>query len=100
MPIAYHLEEEEENESFSTLSATILGASEVIFSGLGKQNPELIVCDSSDSILLIKEVGTNAVLSILGEAGKKEEIKKDMDDMISEIDVIEKASEIKEVLEK
>lgn len=100
IPIAYHLKDEEENESFSTLSATILGASEVILSGLEKQNPELITCDSPDSVLLIKEVGTNAVLSILGGEGKEEDIKKDMEEMISEIDVIEKASEIKEVLEK
>ncbi len=51
-------------------------------------------------MLLIKEVGTNAVLSVLGEGDQTEKIKSDMNDMISEIDVIEKASEIKEVLEK
>ncbi|MBS3816382.1 MAG: roadblock/LC7 domain-containing protein [Candidatus Thermoplasmatota archaeon] len=100
IPIAFHLQDEEENESFSTLSATILGASEVIFSGFEKKNPNIIACDSKDSVLLIKEVGTNAVLSMMGDSDKKEEMIEDINEMVSEIDVIEKASEMKEVLEK
>lgn len=100
VPIAFHLENEEENESFSTLSATILGASEVIFSSFEKENPELIVCNSDDSTLLISEVGTNAVLSVLGDSDRKEEMIEDMKEMVSEIETAEKGSEMKEVLKK
>ncbi len=100
VPIASYLEKQEENESFSTLSATILGASEVIFSGFEKQNPDFIVGNSKDSVLLIREVGANAVLSVLGDSDSKDQMIEDMEEMVSEIDVLEKASEIKEVLEK
>ncbi len=98
VPIAFHLENVEENESFSTLSATILGAGEVIFSSFEKANPELILGSSKDSVLLIQEVGANAVLSILGDSDKKEEIKNEMDEIISEIEKFEDDSEMKEVL--
>ncbi len=100
IPIASYLKKEEEDESFSTLSATILGASEVIFSAFEKQNPDFIIGNSEDSVLLVREVGANTVLSVLGDSSNKEEMIKDMEEMVSEIDVLEKASEIKEVLEK
>lgn len=100
IPIVSHLKNDDENESFSTLSATILGASEVIFSSFEKQNPDFIVGNSEDSVLLVREVGTNTVLSVLGDSENKEEMIQDMEEMVSEIDILEKASEIKEVLEK
>jgi len=77
-----------------------MGASEVIFSSFEKNNPGLIVANSDDSVLLIKEMGTNAVLSVIGGADKKDELIDKLDEIIEEIDVLEKASEIKEVLEK
>nr|AGF92968.1 hypothetical protein FLSS-6_0023 [uncultured organism] len=100
VPIASYMEREEENESFSTLSATIFGASEVIFSGFEKKNPNLVMGDSDDTVLLIRELGTNAVLSMLGDAEHKEELIDKIDEMVSEIDILQKASEIKEVLKK
>ncbi|MFW6196608.1 MAG: roadblock/LC7 domain-containing protein [Thermoplasmatota archaeon] len=100
IPIASYLDKPEQSESFSTLSATIMGASEVIFSSFEKSNPDLITANSGDSILMIKEMGTNAVLSVIGDLEKKNELKDKIDEIIEEIDVLEKASEIKEVLEK
>ncbi len=100
VPIAFYIRNEDENESFSTLSATILGAAEVIFSSFEKKNPDLIVCDSDDSTLLIKEVGANAVLAVLGDSDMKEEIKKELDEMISDIETLERTFEIREVLKK
>lgn len=90
----------EQSESFSTLSATIMGASEVIFSSFEKNNPNLITANSNGSVLLIKEMGTNAVLSLIGDLDKKEKMIDMIDEIVEEIDVLEKASEIKEVLEK
>lgn len=77
-----------------------MGASEVIFSSFEKNNPGMITANSDDSVLLIKEMGTNAVLSLIGDLDKKEEMIDMIDEIIEEIDVLEKASEIKEVLEK
>lgn len=100
IPIASFLNKPEQSESFSTLSATIMGASEVIFSSFEKNNPDLITANSDNSVLLIKEMGTNAVLSLIGDLDKKEEMIDMIDEIVEEIDVLEKASEIKEVLEK
>lgn len=100
IPIASYLDKPEQSESFSTLSATIMGASEVIFSSFENNNPDLISARSEDSILMIKEMGTNAVLSVIGDSDKKDELMDKIDEIIEEIDVLEKASEIKEVLEK
>ncbi len=100
IPIASYLDKPEQSESFSTLSATIMGASEVIFSSFEKSNPGLITAKSEGSILMIKEMGTNAVLSVIGDLDKKDELIERIDEIIEEIDVLEKASEIKEVLEK
>ena len=100
IPIASYLDKPEQSESFSTLSATIMGASEVIFSSFERNNPDHISAKSEGSILIIKEMGTNAVLSVIGDSDKKDELMDKIDEIIEEIDVLEKASEIKEVLEK
>jgi len=77
-----------------------MGASEVIFSSFEKNNPGLITAKSDEAVLLIKEMGTNAVLSVIGDLDQKDELVDKIDEIIEEIDVLEKASEIKEVLEK
>ncbi|MEF8832459.1 MAG: hypothetical protein V5A66_02945 [Candidatus Thermoplasmatota archaeon] len=97
IPIASHLENEKENESFSTLSATILGAGEVIFSGLEKENPEVIVGHSANSLLLIKGVDTDMALSLLGDSDKEEKLKKDMDELVSKMNELSETFEIEGV---
>jgi predicted regulator of Ras-like GTPase activity (Roadblock/LC7/MglB family) len=46
IPIAWHLPDESSLETFATLSATILGASEVVYSGLGKAVPNRVTIES------------------------------------------------------
>lgn len=89
MPIASHLEDERISESFSTLSATILGANEVIFSEFEREDPELITGESEDTLLLIKEVDSNTVLSVLVDSEEKEEMVEKMEEIISDIDFFE-----------
>ncbi|MFP4142299.1 MAG: roadblock/LC7 domain-containing protein [Thermoplasmata archaeon] len=89
VPIASHLKDEEITESFSTLSATILGANEVIFSEFEKEEPELITGESADTVLLIKEVDSNTVLSVLTDSGMKDEMIDKMEGIISEIGFFE-----------
>lgn len=98
VPIASHLEDERISESFSTLSATILGANEVIFSEFEREEPEIITGKSADTVLLIKEVDSNTVLSVLADSDGKEEMIKKMEEIISEIDFFE-ASDLTEVKE-
>jgi len=98
IPIASHLEDEKISESFSTLSATILGANEVIFSEFERKEPELITGQSEDSILLIKEVDPNTVLSVLADSDNKEKMIEKMDEIISEIDFFE-PSDIRRITE-
>ncbi|MBS3781039.1 MAG: roadblock/LC7 domain-containing protein [Candidatus Thermoplasmatota archaeon] len=100
VPIASHLKKEEENESFSTLSATMLGASEVIFSGFEREDPDFIVGYSDDSVLLIKEVGSNTVLSILGDSDKEKEMMEEMEEMASKLSELEETFKTMEVLKK
>lgn len=94
IPIASHLKEEKEHESFSTLSATILGAGEVIFSGFEKKNPDFIVSHSDDTVLLIKGVNRDMALSLLGNSAKEKEMKKDMEEMVSKIGELSEDFEI------
>lgn len=95
VPIVSHVKKERENESFSTLSATMLGAGEVVFSGFEKQKPDFVVGHSDDSVLLIKGVGPDMALSILGDCDREKEIKKDMEEMVSKIDELSDFSEIR-----
>jgi predicted regulator of Ras-like GTPase activity (Roadblock/LC7/MglB family) len=46
VPLAWHMPDESALETFATLSATILGASEVVYSGLGQQPPRRVTIES------------------------------------------------------
>lgn len=91
IPIASFLEKQEKSESFSALSATILGASEVIFSSFGKNDPKVIEVSAGDSLLLITGVDKNSVLSSLGEVEAKESIKNKLIDLATEIVEVKKS---------
>ncbi len=78
IPLATKMEKQEKNESFSALSATILGASDVIFASFDKSEPQIVEVSSDEDILLIKGVGKNAVLSLLGETSEKNKLMKDL----------------------
>lgn len=70
IPIANDMETKEQHESFSTLSATILGASEVIFSSFEKDDPGHVVIDSDGTVLVIQPVREDTVLSVMGSEEK------------------------------
>lgn len=57
-------------DTFSTLSATILGASEVIYSGLGKEKPNTVVAESDGGVFLATPLSAKTLLTILGKADK------------------------------
>ncbi len=90
IPIATCIKKKDRSESFSALSATVLGASEVILSGLGKNRPELIEIDAGDSVLLIKELDRNSVLSLLGDSREVNYLKEILYEIDSKINNIKK----------
>ncbi len=65
-----------------------MGASEVIFSGLDKKSPEIIVIESESSIMFIKGMGRSSVLSLLGNLDKKEELKEKLLEIEAKIEEI------------
>lgn len=93
IPIAHIVEKEGEHESFSTLSATILGASEVIFSSMENDEPGNILVDSDDALLVIKGIDDERVLSLMGDTDDREELLKMIDDIRKTIEEIKEEKE-------
>lgn len=88
IPLAYELPDGVHIDAFSTLSATILGASEVIYSGLGKTVPQRVMIESNGTNYIAMGVGPKALLVAMSSA-----------DSTSLVINIEKAAgRIKEVL--
>lgn len=65
IPLAYELPNGAHVDVFSTLSATMLGASEVIYSGLGKQIPHRIVVESKEGTYMATGAGPKALLAAM-----------------------------------
>ena len=72
IPIAYDAPEGSHMDTFSTLSATILGASEVIYSGLKKEKPEMVLARSPSGTLIARPIGVKALLVVLGDRPPEE----------------------------
>ncbi len=75
-------------ETFATLSATILGASEVVYSGLGFKVPNLVIIEGNDGTFVARGVTSKAILVLVA--------KKDQSELIDLLD--KTADEIREVL--
>ena len=53
VPIAWHLPDESIMETFATLSATIIGASEVVYTGMGKEAPQRVTIESGKGVTFV-----------------------------------------------
>jgi predicted regulator of Ras-like GTPase activity (Roadblock/LC7/MglB family) len=62
MPLAYELPDGVHIDAFSTLSATILGASEVIYSGLGRKPPQRVMIEANGINYIATGLGPKALL--------------------------------------
>ncbi len=65
IPLAYELPKGVHIDAFSTLSATILGASEVIYSGLGKTTPQRVMIEANGTNYIAMGVGPKALLVVM-----------------------------------
>ncbi len=59
-------------DTFSTLSATILGASEVIYSGLGKDKPKTVIAESNGGTYITTPLSPKTLLTILSKTPRDE----------------------------
>ena len=65
-PIAWHLPPGMSAETIATLSATIFGASEVIFTGSGWDKPNKVVVETSPrSSMVIRGLGRKAIFVLM-----------------------------------
>ena len=62
VPLAYILPEESHVDNFGTMAATLLGALDVIYSGLHKESPSRVVVDAGASVLIAQKVTEGAFL--------------------------------------
>lgn len=56
-------------ETFATLSATLLGASEVVYTGLNKGAPKRVIVQSEDGTLVAMGLSKKALLVVMGAKG-------------------------------
>ena len=68
VPIAWHIPDGASAETIATLSATIFGASEVIYSGLGKEKPHKVTVESgADGVFTTRSLGQKALLVMMSQ---------------------------------
>ena len=70
-PIAWNIPDEAIVESFSTLSATIMGASEVIYRGLNREIPKKIIIESGGGTSIIIGISPKMLLVALSTTRDK-----------------------------
>ena len=89
IPIAWELPENIHMETFSTLSATILGASDVVCSSLDKESPQRVIIQSKGNVIVLTGLGSKALLVAMAPTA-------DTDKLVKGVD--ESAHKIREVL--
>lgn len=72
IPIAWNLPENVHVENFATLSATLMGASEVIYTGMNRGPPRRVVVESENGTLIASGVGSKAFLVVLSSSRNDE----------------------------
>ncbi|MFQ5911209.1 MAG: roadblock/LC7 domain-containing protein [Thermoplasmata archaeon] len=88
VPIAWNIPEDVHVETFATLSATLLGASEVVYTGLNRGAPRRVIVQSDDGTLVAVGLSKKALLVAMGS--------KDDDKVFEGVD--DAAKRIREVL--
>jgi predicted regulator of Ras-like GTPase activity (Roadblock/LC7/MglB family) len=85
VPIAWNMASEAHVETFATLSATILGASEVVYADLGRVPPKHIFIESQDGTFIATPLGTKALLVGMSKTRKGQDLMASMDKVVSTV---------------
>ncbi len=72
IPIVWNIPDGVHLETFATLSATILGASEVVFTGMNKNPPKRVVVETERENLMAVSLGPKALLVVIGPSSAEE----------------------------
>ena len=72
IPIAWVTPQGTPMENFAALSATLLGASEVIYSGVSKAPPNRVVVESNDGVLVVTGLGQKAFVVAMFQTSTQE----------------------------
>jgi len=72
IPIAWVMSNESQVETIATLCATILGAADVVYGGLGKPRTQSVVMRSNGDTILITSLSAKALI-VLGSSTMDEE---------------------------
>lgn len=81
-PIAWHLPNGTSAETIATLSATIFGASEVIYTGHGWDKPRKITIEADElGTLISRSLGSKAILVLMSKKMEKAELDKKAKDV-------------------
>ena len=74
-PIAWHLPNGTSAETIATLSATIFGASEVIYTGHGWEKPRKVTIEAGDQgTFITRSLGNKAILVLMSKSLNKAEL--------------------------
>ncbi|MCK5547917.1 MAG: roadblock/LC7 domain-containing protein [Thermoplasmata archaeon] len=68
IPIVWNLPEDVHLETFATLTATILGASEVVCTGLNKKAPKRVIVETDNGNIIAMSLGVKALLVIMSDS--------------------------------
>ena len=72
VPIAWVTPQGTPVENLAALSATLLGASEVIYSGVSKPPPNRVVVESGDGVLVVAGLGQKAFVVAMFQSSGSE----------------------------
>jgi predicted regulator of Ras-like GTPase activity (Roadblock/LC7/MglB family) len=80
-PIAWHLPDGTSAETIATLSATIFGASEVIYTGHGWDKPKKVTIEADEQgTLITRSLGTKAILVLMSKNMNRTELDRKAED--------------------
>ena len=74
VPIAWVTPQGTPLENFAALSATLLGASEVIYSSANKPPPNRVVVESNDGVLMVASLGQKAFVVAMFQTSAPENL--------------------------
>jgi len=72
IPIAWVMPQGMPIENFAALAATLLGASEVIYTGMSKPSPSRVVVESEDGVLVVSGLGPKAFVAAMFQSSDSE----------------------------
>lgn len=85
-PIAWHLPNDTSAETIATLSATIFGASEVIYTGSGWEKPRKVTIEAGEEgTLITRSLGNKAILVLMSKTMDTAELDKKAKDADAKI---------------